>query len=311
MQEILDVVVPYSNPMRWKSRAKVHAQFEEAILSNPCVRLTTVECAYGDRDWELADRADVNRVRVRAGTLVWNKECLINIGISRLPEGWKLMANVDGDVIFKNKWWASEAIHALQIYQVIQPWRHCYNLGPNGEHVDLHESLLSLWWRGQPIEQGIGNKITTGYKFGHPGFAWAWKREALEHVGMLLETAALGAADHHMALGLFGKAFYSYPPYISAQYKRDVAQWEARACQHICQNVGFVHGTIEHLWHGRMIDRAYIDRWKIVKDHDYNPDTDLKRNTHGVLELSGNKPGFTLDIQRYYAARNEDANTIT
>lgn len=307
----LDVVVPYSNPIRFRNRRLVHENFEDALLGNPGVRLTTIECAYGDRGFELEERKDVRRVRVRSSTLVWNKENLINIGISRLPEGWKYVATIDGDVIFKNRNWADETVHKLQLDFVIQPWQHCYDLGPNGQHLDVHESLLSLWWRGKPIVQGIGNPATSGYQFGHPGYAWAWKREALERVGCLLETAALGAADHHMGLGLFGLAPYSYPPYISDQYKRDVLNWQARACQHINQRVGHVEGTIEHLWHGRKTDRRYIDRWEIVRRHGFNPDSDLKRNTHGVLELAGNKPAFGQDIMRYFHQRNDDANTVS
>ncbi len=274
------------------------------------VRLTTVECAYGERDYELGDHSQIRRVRVRANSLVWNKENLLNLGIQRLPEDWKYVCTADADIKFRHASWAAHSVDALQHYRVIQPWEHCYDLGPQGQHLDCHTSLLSLWSHDKPIVQGPGQSCTNGYKFGHPGFAWCWTRQALEWVGGLLESACLGAADHHMALGLFGKAAWSYPSYISEGYKRDVAQWEARACQHIGFRVGHLGGTIEHMWHGRKADRKYVDRWEIIRRHGFDPATDLKRNTHGVVELTGNKPLLAHDIDRYFRQRSEDANSI-
>ena len=46
------------------------------------VNLTVVECAYGERPFELAGIAHINHVPVRAKSLVWTKENLINVGFS-------------------------------------------------------------------------------------------------------------------------------------------------------------------------------------------------------------------------------------
>lgn len=305
----LDVVAAYSNPIRWQNRSKVHAQFEDHMLDSG-VRLSTIECAYGNRPFELLPRTGVNRIQVRSDTMVWNKENLLNIGIGRLPSDWRMVATLDGDILFRNPNWAQHTIDALDHYHVIQPWQACYDLGPGGEHLETHCSLLSLWFQGKDIVQGIGQPVTNGYEFGHPGFAWAWTRQALEWVGGLLEVACLGAADHHMALGLFGKAHYSYPNYISAAYKREIGLWQQRACKLINGRVGYLHNTIEHQWHGRKKSRAYIGRWDIIKKHAFDPDLDLKWNTHGVVELAGNKPDLMHDIDRYFRQRSEDANVV-
>jgi hypothetical protein len=37
---------------------------------------------------------------------------------------------------------------------------------------------------------------------------------------------------------------------------------------------------------------------------------DIKYNTSGVLELSGNKPDLDRDMWLYFRQRNEDSNTI-
>ncbi len=43
----------------------------------------------------------------------------------------------------------------------------------------------------------------------------------------------------------------------------------------------------------------------------FDPVTDLKRNTYGVLEFSGAKPDLERAFDRYLRSREEDVNTLT
>ena len=108
------------------------------------VHLTTVECAYGERWFECAGTPGVNHVSVRSRTLVWNKEALINIGMSRLPEGWQYMAWLNTDIFFRKPDWAVATVQALQQYDVVQPWSDCYDLGPKDEHLQVHRSFCRI-----------------------------------------------------------------------------------------------------------------------------------------------------------------------
>ena len=49
-----------------------------------------------------------------------------------------------------------------------------------------------------------------------------------------------------------------------------------------------------------------MSRWDILKKHGFDPVTDLKRNTSGILELAGNKPELRRDIMAYFSSRDED-----
>ncbi len=302
---LLHVVTVVSNPIRWASRIRLYRAFEQHMLDSG-VHLTTVECAYGDRPYELDTNPAINHVAVRSRTRVWNKESLINAGIARLPVNWKYVAWIDADVVFRKPHWASETIHALQLYDVVQPWSDCYDLGPNDDHLQAHRSFCRLYQEGLPIMPSG----KPGYEFAHPGYAWAATRMAVERLGGLFEQAALGAGDHHMALALIGRAAESLPAGIHANYRLAVLRWQERAIQHICGNIGYVPGTIEHIWHGSKDLRKYVDRWEILVAHDFDPVADLKRNTSGVLELAGNKPAFQRDIDHYMRQRNEDSNSL-
>ena len=126
----LHVIAPIANPQRWASRINLYNAFKEHMLDSG-VKLHTVECAYGDRPYILADDPRVDHIGVRARNPMWIKESLINIGLGRLPQDWKYVAWIDADVTFRKAGWASETVHALQQYSIIQPWSECYDLGPN------------------------------------------------------------------------------------------------------------------------------------------------------------------------------------
>lgn len=310
---LLDVIAVYFNPIRWDSRINRHKEFEQHMLDSG-VRLTTVECAYGDRDFELLGNNDhINRVRVRSNSLVWNKENLINLGVSRLPHDWKYVSWVDADIHFRKPQWAAETVQALQHYKIVQPWQHAYDLGPNDEHVQTHTSFASLFYSGKPVCKEKPHWWTWeggSYEFAHPGYAWACDRQTFNDLGGLFEHGACGSGDHHMALALIGKAKYSVPGKVHPSYLQSILDWEKRAVQHIRKEIGYVVGSIEHFWHGRKDDRKYVNRWDIITKHQFNPHTDIKKNSYGVVELAGNKPDLTLDMDRYFRQRNEDINSL-
>ena len=300
--DLLHVVTAYANPQRYVSRRLLFDRFARHMRDSG-VSLTVVECAYGDRPFELHDAPGVTHVPVRAHSLVWEKERQLNLGIARLPADWKYVAWIDADILFRHPQWAVETVHALQQYDVVQPWSTCYDLGPDGEHLELHRSFCRQWLRGEPIGPGP-------YTFAHPGYAWAATRGALEHLGGLIDTAALGASDHHMALALIGRARQSFPGGISEGYQRPILQWQDRAQRHVAGNIGCVPGTIEHWFHGPKALRRYVDRWSILTRNGFDPSTDLKTNIWGLWELAGNKPALRRDINAYFAERREDDTTL-
>ena len=305
--DLLHVVAVRENPRRFLTPDRLYLEFEQHMLDSG-VRLTVVECALGERPFALAGRPHVNHVGVRARTMLWHKECLLNIGVRHLPADWRYLAWIDTDIRFRRPHWASETVHGLQQYALLQPWDTCYDLGPEDAHMEIHRSFGFVYGTGRPIRQGPRCGPDTGYVFAHPGYAWAMTRDAYVRVGGLLETAILGAGDHHMALAAIGRAADSIPRNIEPAYAAPILRWQDDAVRHINDRVGWTAGTIEHSFHGSKTARRYIDRWQILIDNNYDPATDLRRNEWGVLELAGNKPRMTRQIEQYFSQRDEDAN---
>jgi len=116
----------------------------------------------------------------------------------------------------------------------------------------------------------------------------------------------LGANDHHMARALLGDVKRSVNQNMNIGFKRALELWQEHALE-LKRNVGYVPGTIFHHWHGPKKNRRYLDRWKILVEHEYDPATDIKRDFQGLYQLTGNKPELRDDLRAYFRQRNEDS----
>jgi hypothetical protein len=56
--------------------------------------------------------------------------------------------------------------------------------------------------------------------------------------------------------------------------------------------------------------RARVDRWEMFISQKFDPFTDLKRNSYGVLEFSDSKPDLERLFHNYLRDREEDSNII-
>jgi len=308
--DLLHVVTAVANPIRWASRIKLAKNAISQWVADGA-NVTVVECAYGARPWELAGLPGIQHVPVRARTLVWNKECLLNIGISRLSSDASYIGTFDADISFRKRDWAAETIHALQLHPVVQPWSDAYDLGPHDEHMQAHKSFARQYATGQPVvPQSPTFWKTDGgpYDYPHSGYAWCWTRKVLDDVGGLFELGAMGSGDHHMALGLVGAVEKSLPAGCHPAYIEALQRWQSRALLHVNRKLGFVPVTIEHAFHGSKKSRKYISRWGMFAKYDFNPNTDLKRNSYGVIEFAGNKPDLERAFEQYLREREEDIN---
>ena len=307
----LHVVTVRSNPLGWKQPERVYRQWTQHMLDSG-VQLTVVEVAYGEKPFACA-LPHVNHVGLRARTWCWSKENALNIGIQRLPHAeyfdWH-----DSDVFHRDADWARKTVDALQTYDVVQPWSDALDMGPGDELIQTHKSFCSLYHKGLPVTPAGSGKFWRydggPYDYAHSGYAWATTRRALDAVGGLFEVGGMGSGDHHMALALVGKAEWSLPGGCSAPYREALMRWQRRAVQHVNFNVGYVPGVIEHRFHGRKADRGYLSRWSMFVRHGFDPDEDLKRNSFGVFEWSGNKPELRREFDLYLRSRNEDINAL-
>lgn len=309
----LHVIVPVSNPVRYVRRYELFREFERHILAFN-VQLHVVEAAFADRRFEVTECGRSDHIQVRHYDELWIKENLINLGIESLPRDWRYVAWIDGDIEFANNHWVEDTIAALQHYKVVQLFESAVDLGPNGEALTLTKGFVASYLqgiprarRGDPGSYGSGGYYYGGAGAWHSGYAWAARRSAIDALGRLIDWAILGAADHHMALALIGRATDSLPSGLHENYVQHLLAWQERAERFIERDVGYVPGTIAHHWHGKKRDRRYGSRWRILVENQFDPTRDVKHDWRGVLQLGRLKWKLRDDVRAYFRARHEDS----
>lgn len=293
------VVAVISNPVRYTSRYALYEKFREHMKASG-VKMLTVELQLGDRCFQITEKDNPMHLQLRTWDEIWHKENMINLGIARLPVDWEYVAWVDADVTFTNPNWPLDTVQALQHNYFVQMFQNAIDLGPNGETIQLHNGFVWSYLNGRPC-----GKDYMG--LGHPGFAWAARREAIDYVGQLLDMGILGAGDRHMALSMIGRAESSFSKHVTSEYARHVLRWQDRCEKYIKRDIGYTPGTILHNWHGRKKDRGYQDRWQILIKNQYDPELDLLRDWQGLYKLSDRSIKLRDDIRRYMRSRKEDS----
>lgn len=325
IDEPLYVVTTVFNPQRYRSRWKLYKEFEKYILDSGA-HLLTVEASFGQREEVIVEHVSdrLTIVNVRTKYELWLKENLTNIGIHHLPKGWKYVATVDADMMFTRRDWVGETLHQLQRYSIVQMYSQIIQMGPDHQPLNTSLSFMEGWRRGIPFTTKSGQVKDESYFkkggygdhhcklgwAGSPGGAWAYTREALNLLGGLIDWAILGSGDYHMAMALMGFVEMSLNGGYHPEYVKSMMEWQERALKNIKRNVGHMKGTLLHSFHGKMKERGYEDRWKILVKHQYNPRNDIFKDVCGVLQLNEDKWQMRDDIRDYFSRRNEDSIDI-
>ena len=293
---ILYVIAVISNPARFARRYELFNEFCDRMNYEKNVKLITIELQQGCRDF-----VTNSTIKLRTDDEIWYKENLINIAATHLPNDWEYMAWIDADIEFQNKNWARDTIEQLQTYKILQLFSHAIDLGIKDETLQVHMGFCYQYVNGETWKEP---------KYGgtwHPGYAWAIRRETFDQLGGLMDFPILGSADHHMSLAFIGLVNRYLNSKLNYNYKLLCKIFQERCDRFVAKNIGFVHGTILHHFHGNKADRKYQDRWVILTSNDFDPLRDIIKNCKGLWQLEGSKIKLRDDIIMYFRQRNEDS----
>lgn len=310
--EQLFVVSVISNTPRFKRRWELYKQFQRRVRESG-IDHVTVEIALGDRKF-ITDSADPRNLQLRTVEEFWHKENAINLGVShgrRIFQNKKMVAWVDADCApvgrSFNDWWC-ETWHELQHYQFVQMWQWLQPM--DYDHNPLGTPGPSFMYNyrkfGTPYP-----KPSAGYpkSWGSPGLAWAANLDAYDQIGQIGDAGILGAGDWYLAHMLISDLDFPLMKKYSPDY---VNYWKHR--QSLCEkwikrDVGYVKGLFTHFFHGKSINRGYNTRENILKDCQFSPLTDLKRDHQGLWQLETWEPRqieLRDRVRQYFRERNED-----
>lgn len=317
------VITTLFNSVRFRSRWKLTEDFLRMIEGTHKARLVLVEVAFNERPWVFAQAGNPYHLRLRTSHEIWHKESAINLGARLLPPEATYIAWVDADTHFARYDWADETIQQLQHFPIVQMWSEMHDLNAHHELIGSNGSFGNYWVRNGVVPPGRAQYPyyypgRRGYP-GAPGLAWATWRQVWNGMGGLLDTCILGAGDWYMAHALTGQVERVIRSEYHPRYAAGMREWQRRAAttqwagpdgnheRTIMGHVGVVPGLALHYFHGPKSRRFYATRDQVLVSHQFNPDTDLKRDIQGLYQLSDGKPGLRRDCARYFSSRDEDA----
>jgi hypothetical protein len=300
------LLTTYFNPAGYESKRRNYAAFAEKMASSG-LRLVTVECAFGDGGFDLPESPNV--IRVRAADVMWQKERLLNLAVSRLPERCRKVVCIDFDVYFEDAAWAAETSRMLDHAAMVQPFaagvllpRHATSYEGEGRVLNGFAATYAR----EPDTLSAGTYLAHG----HAGWAWAIRREVLDRHG-LYDACIIGGGDHwlaHAACGSWTSGCADWSLGKDTAHYRHFVRWAERFYEDVRGRIGYVPGTVLHMWHGRWRDRDYTQRHAKLMAFDFDPETDLRLGESGCWEWGSDKPDMHAWTAQYFAQRREDGS---
>jgi len=308
VDDTLHVVVAVSNPCSLTSRytlaEKTIAQME--LDAKSTITIYVVEIAYGDQPFRLTDQTHSRHLQLRTPIPLWHKENLINLAVEKLlPQHWKALAWVDGDVEFDNPSWALDTLKLLNGHKdVIQLFSHAVFMDAAKNTQATFTGYAYNFVRGREYE-GTGNDLW------HPGFGWAYSRAAFDQAGGLYEREISGHGDGVIAHCMKGSYDWdSYYMKFSSQGHRDAILAYNASCDGL--RMGYTPGVVRHLYHGNFEDRKYVERRLVFDEFHFDPKQHLERDgASGVLVPSKTFPENLLGALKESCYKKADDGELS
>jgi hypothetical protein len=302
-------ITSYFNPIAYRRRRQNYQHFRNAVG----VPLLVVELSNSGNYELLEGDADII-VRTASGSVLWQKERLLNVALRHLPPHVAYVAWLDCDVIFERRNWHLTAVAELRQRPLIQlfSWRNDLprdelpgtNHQPPTAPARCSVAKLiaaGLWTTEGPFPLQPGHTRRAAF-----GLAWAARRELLDKHGFY-DAMVIGGGDRAMACAALGRTeFAAKTIRMNKQRFRHYESWATAFQRDVAADVGYLEGQIFHLWHGEKIHRRYVQRHIDFAALPFDPLVDLRLNETGAFEWANDRDDLNRFATEYFHARLED-----
>lgn len=202
---------------------------------------------YDDIDFEIPCETII--IKGDSYRKIWSKELLINKIIDKIDTDYLIW--IDGDIIYDDLSWLNDIDKVVNGNDFVQLFETINYLGVNGEVLESHKSIVSSG------RNDIDNLLGEGYK---PGGAWLGRTSILKDK-KLFEEMYVGGGDTIFIYGLYGVLNGWTLNKVKENNKivyNNGFNWIKKIEKY---KIGFLNKSINHLYHGDLIDRDYNDRY--------------------------------------------------
>ena len=227
----------------------------------------------------------------RSDSYMFYKENLLNWLMPKVPTQFTKFYTMDCDLIFSSPTWYDDVSSLLDTHDVVQPFEKAIWLKSDLKTI-IHKRI------GFAYGHNLGHILNLS-KY-HPGFAWAFRRDFIEPIG-IFDLNVLGSGDTILA----SAALQNYC--IEEFWKMTNIEDDYKSTNNyidLFKNVRptyYSNNMVYHLWHGSKLNREYNNRYTLFKQYC------LKNNIFRYAELFEKN---TYGIYEYKEYAREDLNNI-
>lgn len=302
-------ITTFFNPSNYQVRYKNYRKFRQNSKLQG-LKLVAIELSF-DGNFELKEGKDADiLIKLKCKSVLWQKERLLNLALTKLPKICSKVCWIDADLIFANRNWVYQTSKLLDHYKVVQPFQRAIRLPQNTLPIDHITAKL----KNPPNVAGTiyDFKLKKEYHTTkHCGYVWAIRRNIIDKLGFY-DRNIIGGGDRVMCHAIFSPNIQSEreankpnSPYgiIHAQ---DIKTYTRNFHALVKGDVCFTPGIIYHLWHGDEKNRQYMKRYQVLKKNNYNPIKDIKIGPNGCWNWSTDKTKLIQGVKDYFQSRKED-----
>jgi hypothetical protein len=298
----------YFNPVGYRRRLENYRIFRQRLK----VPLVAVELSFGEEFQLASGDADI-LVQLRSTTVLWQKERLLNVALKSLPDVCDKVAWLDCDVVFENDDWAERASRALDELALVHLF-HERNELP----MDFTPSNPGSW-RGTLKTQSVLFQLAAGEIAADDvclpgsvprgftsGLAWAGRRDVLQEHGFY-DACIIGSGNIAIlaaALGVFDQ--FAEALEMNTRRAEHYVKWAGPFSEKVGGRVGYIAGSVFHLWHGDLRDRKHLARHRPFAQFDFDPYTDIALDPNGCWRWNSDKSEMQAFVSQYFESRRED-----
>lgn len=303
-------ITAYFNPSRYRSRLRNYRIFRQHLN----VPLVTVELGF-DGTFELNSRDAEVVIQIDGHDVLWQKERLLNVAISAVPEECAKIARLDCDVVLQSPQWPVDTCRLLDEFPFVQVFSEAHDQ-PQGSvpGTDNFPSLQHSWpsfadcWHKQREPELLMRRPTTvrNRSKSAMGLGWAFRRELHENLDVY-DKCILGGGEHAILCAACEcpEIVTKYQCMNSSQ-QQDYLNWAELFRQRVGGRLASVPGKAFHLYHGDIRKRGYGTRYVDFRQYDFRPDVDIAVHENGSWRWSTDKPVMHHYVRDYFDSRCED-----
>jgi hypothetical protein len=290
------ILIAFYNPARFR-RILNNVLYIIKILKEKNIPCFVAECVFNGAAPQIP-KADLI---LHSNSYMFYKEQLLNKLEPHVPEQYTKLVALDGDIMFDVPDWVDQISHALNKYDVIQPFDKACWLAPGNERI-------RNWKHSYAYGIAHGFKATPkNLHLYHPGFAWAFRRKTYCDLGGLYPNAIIGNGDMLFTHNFLHDAVPDFWVKETLKTTITIEAWPEYHAnfKRVAPKLGYINVRALHLFHGLANHRQYKTRYSDVahllmkKWDDY-----IVVNKDGLTEFKD--PGMRNMLLKYFKGRNED-----